>query len=153
MGYEITLAIHSYLRWIILILGVVAVAKAIGGWLGRKPWGASDQKLGMFFVTGLDLQLLVGVVLFLFFSPLTDAMFQEPGAAMKNTVTRFFSVEHTVMMVIAVALAHIGRVRARRAADPVAKHRTTAIFLGLSLLVMLAGIPWPFLSYGRPLLR
>lgn len=153
MGYDITLVIHSYLRWAIVIFGVLAVAKAIGGWLGKKPWSASDDKLGMIFVSCLDLQLLTGLVLFLFFSPITDTMFQAPGAAMGNRVTRFFSVEHTAIMVIGLALAHIGRARARRATDPVAKHRTTAIFLGLGLLIILAGVPWPFLSYGRPWLR
>ncbi len=153
MAYMIFLSLHSYLRWFVLLLGVVAILKAIGGWLGKKPWQPSDQKIGAFFIGSLDLQLLVGLLLFFFLSPIIQATFQDPGAAMANRVTRFFTAEHTALMVIGTALAHVGRARSRRIDDPTRKHKTVAIFFGLALLLILAGIPWPFLSHGRPLFR
>ncbi len=45
-------------------------------------------------------------------------------------------------MVIAVALAHIGSVRARRAPDDLAKYRRMLVWNAASLAVILAGIPW-----------
>ena len=153
MPYTIFLSAHSYLRWIVLILALVAVFKALSGWLGNRRWEASDQKIGGFFVGALDLQFLVGIILFAFLSPITEAAFQDFGAAMANKVTRFFVTEHTLLMLVSVAMAHVGRSRSRRIEDPVKRHKTVAIFFGLSLILMLAGIPWSFLSYGRPLFR
>ncbi len=58
----------------------------------------------------------------------------------------------TVLMLAAVALAHIGRRRAAKADGDAAKFRTAALFYGLSILVLLVGIPWPF-TFGRPWIR
>lgn len=152
-GYTITLTIHSYLRWAVLILGLLAVARALSGWLGRKRWEAADQKVGLLFIISLDLQFLVGILLFGIFSPITQMMFQNAGAVMQNRAARFIAVEHAVFMLVGIVLAHIGRARARRIDDSVRKHKITAIFFGLALLAILAGIPWPFLEYGRPWIR
>ena len=56
-------------------------------------------------------------------------------------------------MVIALVLAHLGRVRARRT-DSLRRHRgVAAIFFTLALVVILASIPWPGTPAGRPLFR
>ena len=67
---------------------------------------------------------------------------------------RFFSVEHTTMMVVAFTVAQMGAVRARKARDASGAARTSLTFAGLSLLLILVAIPWPFLGeIARPLLR
>jgi hypothetical protein len=71
---------------------------------------------------------------------------------MKNSGLRFWAVEHVFGMLIGVALAHIGRVRARKT-DSLRRHKVAAIFFGLALAVILASIPWPGTPNGRPLLR
>ena len=55
-------------------------------------------------------------------------------------------------MLIGVALAHVGRVRARRT-DSLRRHRVAAIFYGLALIAILVSIPWPGSAHARPLLR
>jgi hypothetical protein len=45
-------------------------------------------------------------------------------------------------MVVALALAHVGRVLSKRAAEVVKKHRTVAIWFTLSFLAILTMIPW-----------
>jgi hypothetical protein len=99
-------------------------------------------------VATIDLQLLVGLILYFAVSPLTRMAFQNMAVAMKDHELRFFSVEHTTYMLIAVILAHVGAVMSRRAATDRAKYRAATIAYAISLLVMLAGIPW-----WRPLLR
>jgi len=96
--------------------------------------------------------MLVGLILYGLLSPITWAAFSNMGAAMKDPTLRFYAVEHVVMMVIAIALVHIGRTRVQKATSDAAKHRTAAIFFGLALILILAGIPWPFREVGRPLL-
>jgi hypothetical protein len=150
--YPLVLTLHSILRWVVLIVGVVAVARAVVGWRGNNPWTSSDDRLGLVYTTSMDLQLLLGLLLYFILSPITTGAFRDFGGAMASSGTRFYAVEHLVVMIIAVILAHVGRSRARKAEDPTTKHRRTAIFFGLSLLAVLLAIPWPFFSYGRPLL-
>jgi hypothetical protein len=56
-------------------------------------------------------------------------------------------------MIVAIALAHVGRSRSKKAAADGAKFKNAAIFYGLALLIMLASIPWPGMPGGRPLIR
>jgi len=119
----------------------------------RRAWTAGDDRAGQVFVGTLDLQLLIGLVLYFGLSPITRAAMQDFGAAMGNSMLRFWAVEHILGMVIAVALAHVGRVRVRKTTDPVRRHKLAAIFFGLALIAILATIPWPGMPAGRPLFR
>lgn len=150
MFYTIILALHSILRWLVLIAAVAAVVRAGQGWLGKRPWAKLDDRLGLIYTSLLDTQLLVGLILYIFLSPLTQAAFADLGAAMREPTLMFFAIEHIFTMVVAVVLAHVGRALSRRAAEG-AKHARAALWYTLSLLAMLVAIPWPFLAYGRPL--
>jgi hypothetical protein len=150
--YTALLTVHSYLRWLVLIAALVAIARALGGLTKRRSWAAADDTAVRWFTTTLDIQMLVGLII-LFLSPFTIPAWSNLGATMRDAPTRFLMVEHQVGMVIAVALAHIGRARIRKTADLVRRHRVALIFFGLSLLVMLISIPWPGRPGGRALLR
>jgi hypothetical protein len=146
--YSIILALHSWARWLVVIAAVAVVARAFYGWLGKKSWTKLDDQLGLLFSTGLDVQLLIGLILYIFLSPLTQAAFQNFGAAMANSDLRFYAVEHILMMVIAVVLGHAGRALSKKATESAAKHRLAAILYGLAVLAVLFAIPW-----SRPLFR
>jgi hypothetical protein len=143
--------LHSLLRWAVLVTGLIAWFRAVSGSTARRVWTSQDELWGFLFIMALDLQLVVGLVLYIFLSPITKIAFQNFGAAMKIDTTRFFAVEHVFGMIVAIALAHIGRVRARKITDDARRHRTLMIFFGLALLIIIASIPWPGLPYGRPL--
>ena len=152
MLYSILLPIHSIVRWLLVIAVVVAVARAFMGWFGKKAFTALDNKIGLAFTSLLDLQLLIGLILYVI-SPILQTAFQNFGGAMGNTQMRFFAVEHILMMVIAVVLAHVGRALSKKAPTDLLKHRRAAIWFGLALLVMLLAIPWPFSPVARPWIR
>jgi hypothetical protein len=152
MIYLITLTLHSWVRWLVLAAGLTAVLRALTGTTGRRPWTAADDRSGFFFIMLVDLQVLIGLILYVWLSPITHEAFRDIGAAMKSNGLRFWAVEHIFGMVIAMVLAHIGRVRIRKT-DASKRHRIALIFFGLSVLVMMATIPWPGTPYGRPLLR
>ncbi len=71
---------------------------------------------------------------------------------MQNGVVRFWSVEHETSMMLAVVVAHLGRVMSKRRA-PEKRARTFAIAVGIWLALALIGFPWPGLPYARLLLR
>ena len=151
--YSLLLFLHSWLRWVVLLTGIVALARAIAGANGSRPWTAADAKPGLFFIISCDLQLLIGLALYLVFSPTVQAAFGNIGAAMRNSEYRFFVVEHALGMIVAIALAHVGRVRSKKAHTDADRFKGAAIFYGIALLVILGSIPWPGMAAGRPLVR
>jgi len=151
--YSAFLLVHSTLRWVVLVLALIALGRAIRGVVGRLEWKSGDQAIGAWFTVSLDLQMLLGLVLYIFLSPITREAFADMGAAMRNTPLRFFAVEHTAGMIVAVVLAHIGRARSKKGTDAVQRHRSALIFYALALVVIVLSIPWPGTPGGRPLLR
>ncbi|MGF6850813.1 hypothetical protein QFZ51_006048 [Chitinophaga sp. W3I9] len=135
--------VHSFLRWAILLAGLWAVIRSLKGVTGKTPFTAADSKAGLFFMIFCDLQLVVGLILF-FMSKTVQTGLADMGAAMKNPAVRFFTVEHEVMAIIAIALVHIGKSKIKKAATDARKHKLGLIFFGLAFIVILALIPWPF---------
>ena len=146
--YTTVLILHSWIRWAALVCGIGALLAALTG-------GASSrgERWGRFLVMTLDLQMLLGLLLYFFVSPNMAMIRANFGEAMQSSQLRFWAVEHVTAMVAAVILAHVGTVLARKAATPSARRTRQLIFYGLSTLLMIAATPWPGLIYGRPLLR
>lgn len=133
---------HNMFRWLVLIVIVLAVVFAFIGWFNKRDWNKKDNTTGLILTIFMDIQFLVGIVLYAFVSPLTKAAFNNFGAAMKNADLRFYAVEHILLMIIALVLVHIGRIKTKKAVAPWKKHRAATIFYGIALLLILAGIPW-----------
>jgi len=147
--YTFVLALHSWLRWVALIAAVLATYSAISD---RDSSGRSDL-WGLVLTIALDVQLLLGVLLYVALSPFTAEAMRDFGAAMRNPGLRFFAVEHVTLMLVAVVLAHAGRVLARKAKTPDAKRVRLLMCYGLATLLMVLAIPWPGMASGRPLFR
>jgi hypothetical protein len=145
------LFVHSILRWIVVTVGTISVYRAVNGYLGRRHWTRYDGTIGLGFVLALDLQLVLGSLLYIR-SPITVLGIHELDLTLQARVLRFWTFEHPLLMIAAVVLAHVGSLRIRQHEHPRSRHRTGVTFLGPALLLVLTGIPWPFLSYGRPLL-
>ena len=133
---------HNMFRWLVLITLLFAVIFAFAGWFKKLDWNKKDNISGLLLTIFMDIQFLVGIILYAFVSPVTKAAFNDFGAAMKNADLRFYAVEHILMMIIALVLVHIGRSKSKNASAPWKKHRNAAIFYGISLLLILAAIPW-----------
>jgi hypothetical protein len=151
--YDFVLLAHSWLRWLVLLAALMAVARAVSGVSTRRPWTPVDDRAGLWLTAALDLQMLIGFVLYIFLSPVTKSAFVDMAAAMREAPIRFFAVEHPVGMIVAIALAHVGRARARKAADSESRHKQALVFFGLALLVILLSIPWPIGPGARSLFR
>ena len=132
--YEGLLHAHSGLRWVVLLLIIINVFNAIGGLGGGKVFSSGDKKLSLFALIFTHLQAVLGLSLY-FISPKV-----EFGAnTMSNSVFRFFTVEHTIMMLIAIVLVTL----ANRAAKQGNVKKVFWLYF-ISLIIILAAIPWPF---------
>lgn len=146
--YNLVLTLHSLVRWIIVGVGLTTVVVVWIGWRGGRTWRPLDDRLGLGFTTAMNLNLLLGLLLYFVLSPLTTNALRNFSSAMSDSYLRFFAVEHIGVMVVAVVLAHIGRARSKRAAVDNSKFKQAAIFYTLALVAVLAAIPWPFLTVG-----
>lgn len=126
---------HSTLRYIILILLIVVIIQSLLGWLSKKPYGALDNRLGLFLFIATHTQLLVGLILY-FVSPFV----QFSGAAMKDASTRYWLVEHNTAMLIAIVLITLARTTSKKMQDSTAKHKRMFVFNAIALVIILVTI-------------
>jgi hypothetical protein len=151
MLYTILLAIHSWVRWFALVAGVgTTLAAVTGRVLGEH---SAADRWGLFAMMALDIQMLLGLLLYLAVSPNMRPILADFGAAMRDPTLRFWAVEHTATMVAAVVVAHLGRVLARKAVTPAAKRTRLMVCFGLATVLMILGMPWPGRPGGRALFR
>ena len=149
--YTTLLVLHSWIRWIALVAVVGTTLAAIRG----KVSGSDSlaDRWGMVAMTALDLQLLLGLLLYFVVSPNMRTILDNFGAAMKDPGLRFWAVEHTSSMFAAIALAHVGRVLARKAPTPAAKRTRLLVCFGVATVLIVLGMPWPGRPGGRVLFR
>jgi hypothetical protein len=151
--YQYALFGHSWLRWIVLLLALVVLLRALQGWWSGRIWSSLDEQLHVALTGAVDLQFLIGLLLYLWLSPLPRAFYQGLSASTKEPILRFYGLEHFIGMLVAVAVIHIGRKRSQKAPLVSARHRRVFTWTLAALLVMAASIPWPDMVYGRPLFR
>lgn len=136
------LHLHDGLRWLILLAFIITLIKYVAGWLGEQPWKKVDNMLGVILTALMDLQLIAGVVLYFFLSPITKLAMSDFRGAMKDPDLRFYAVEHLAMMLIAVVLVHIGRAKSKKVVFNKDKFKTGAIYFLIAFAVILLAIPW-----------
>ena len=60
MEWMVTL--HSYFRWVVLVVGIAAIAISLMVSMGKRPWDLVADRLALFFAIAMDIQFLIGVV-------------------------------------------------------------------------------------------
>ena len=131
---------HSGLRWILLILLILAVANAFMGWRNKKTYTDKDKKIHLFAMIFIHIQVLIGFISYY----LNLGGKVNFGGMKGNPVIRFFTVEHMSMMLLAVIIITIGFSRAKKIEEASLRFRLIFITYLIGLLLILAGIPWPF---------
>ena len=132
--YQGLLHAHSGLRWIVLLLIIITVVNSLGGVTGNKVFTSTDKKLSLFALISTHLQAVLGILLY-FMSP--KVQFSEN--TMSNSMLRFFTMEHTLMMLIAIILVTFGN-RMAKAGNV----KRVFWYYFIALIIILAAIPWPF---------
>ena len=131
--------IHSGWRWVVLILLIWAIVNMYSGWKKNRPYTDRDKKLGMFAMVSFHLQWVFGLVLYF-----TSPKVQFVEGFMKNTMLRFYGMEHIVAMTIAFVLITMGYSKAKRKEEARKKFKTQFVFYLIGLIIVLLSIPWPF---------
>ncbi len=146
------LGVHNLLRWLIIILLVINIIRHFAAI--QKPFATIDKKLGLWLMIAAHTQLLIG--LFEWFAGAYGLKsFINNGASevMQNGTERFFAVEHTVSMIIAIALITIARGIFRKQIPDGKRHRRCILLYIVALVIIIAMVPWPGMEgIGRSLM-
>lgn len=151
--YTFTLFLHSWNRWLILIAGIIVIASAINGITSKSDYSPFQRKWGLVFLSSLHLQLLIGLIMYFFVSPLTMQALADFGSAMKDSGLRYWAVEHAFVNLVAIGLAQTGSILVKRSADSSAKNRKTLIWTSVAILLILLMIPMGMMGVDRPWFR
>ena len=134
------LHLHSILRWIILLLLLVTIFQAIAKNQGIK-------KSSLWLMITAHITLVLGFYQW-FTGGLGLHLIQDKGfgEVMKDSITRFWAVEHFAGMLIAIILITIARGKAK-----VLNYKAATWLYLIALILILASVPWPFREgIGRP---
>jgi hydrogenase/urease accessory protein HupE len=141
------------MRWIVLVSLIFAIFRAYRGWLSGKEFSSFDDGVRHWTATAVQIQFMLGLFLY-FISPLIEYFFTHFGEAVKEREIRFFGMEHSLMMVIAVGVISTASSRAKRLSTAALKFKTVAIGYSLGLLIILTSIPWGiWILTSRPFFR
>jgi hypothetical protein len=141
--YSTLLAFHSLLRWLVLISLLYAMYRAYKGWFSKKAFSSLDDSVRHWTATIAHVQLIAGLCLY-WISPVTDYFIHRFKDAVHQREIRFFGMEHSFMMLLAIVVITIGSAKAKRQESDREKFKTMAIWFSVALFILLTSIPWSF---------
>ena len=120
--------IHSLVRWLVLLALVGGVVVAFGA--ARRPGEAFANPVFSGVAISVDVQVVIGLILYIFNEG------WDQGA--------FIAYIHPIAMVLALGVAHVAIARGRRTSshNHAAGNRIVGVGLVVSLLLIMAAIPW-----------
>ena len=121
----ILLALHSIIRWVIVIVAVIAIVKFAIGWLQKQAFDKMSNGLSAGFNGLMDLQATLGL-LYLLIAGFSGQGF--PG----------FRLEHSFTMIVAVIVAHSSAMWKKR--DDATRYRNTLFTILISLVIIFVGM-------------
>jgi len=152
--YITLLVLHSILRSLVLIGLVYAVFRAYSGWLGEKEFTKLDNSVRHWATTLCHIQLMVGIFLY-FISPLSSALMHHFKDTVHVKEIRFYGMEHSLLMFVAIIIITIGSMKAKRKPTDKEKFKTQAIWftIGLATILIVIGMMMSPLLASRPWVR
>jgi hypothetical protein len=116
---------HSGWRWIVLIVLVFVMGRALIGWLGKQPWTKFETDLLRYSRFVVYIQIVLGVLLYLMLSKWGDMR---------------FTGEHVIISLLAVGGVEFGAARAKKAQAAVDKYKFTFIGYLIALILIFVAL-------------
>ena len=125
------LHLHHYLPFLFFIFLIISIVRA---GLYKIPNVKKDIFLTLTSIFA-HIQLLLGLVLLINF-------ISAAGIHMGEAANRFVTVEHPLMMIIAVALITIGKVKAKKTEDNRGGSKIIFTYFTAALVLIALRTPW-----------
>lgn len=141
--------LHSVIRYFILFFAIIVVLQSIAGMLQKKKFKKVHKQVALFLLIFCDLQLLIGILLYVY--KVIQPGLLSAGDLMKDIYKRYYAVEHSVSMIIAIVLIHVGYSVTKKNIDDDRKFKRLLWCTLLALIIFVAMIPWESRQVvGRP---
>ena len=115
---------HGLVRWLVLIAGLLVILRAGWGWFSNLSYEKPDNILGAAFTGLVDLNVLLGIIVFI---ALASAI-QHPAAEI-----------HAAIMIVSAVIAHVAR-RLSRSREGKVKHLFQGVGVLVTFVLILVGI-------------
>lgn len=133
--YNGLLHLHNLLRWIILLLLIIAIIQSFS-----TTNRGGLRKISLFLLIATHIQFVIGLYQWYMggygYNLIENNGF---GEVMKNSIQRFWAVEHLTGMLIATILITIARGKIKRTG-----YKAASWMYVIALILILAVVPWPF---------
>ena len=133
--------LHSFLPYLLLIVLLFAFLRSVIAYRGQLPHTEGHRKNGLILLILAHTQFLIGGILY-FVSPMSTSGLKDLGAAMKDTTLRLYTLEHPLMMILAIVLITMAYSKSKKDISSHLKHKIKCIYFGLALVLILSRIPW-----------
>lgn len=125
MGFIVGL--HSLVRWLVVIVAVVAVVRYALVMAGKAQPSGLDRGLISGYTGLLDVNVLLGLIILV-------------GLAIHAGQVLPVWIEHMITNLIGVGAAHFLAQRAKKIEDPKVKARTNLLGVVISLAIIVVGV-------------
>ena len=126
------LHLHHYLPYIFLLVLLISIVRA---YLGKIANPKKDKLLLLTLILA-HIQLLVGFYLLFPFPEV------EMSVIMKDSILRFKFIEHPSIMVLAIALITIAKIKSKKMVDVVKANKTIFSYFTVALVLIAMRFPW-----------
>ena len=130
---------HSIIAYFTLVAILVAIIYIGYAWLNKKPFSGEAKIIAQVAMGATHIQFLMGIILYIV-SPL--GLSNASAAAMQDSVSRLYMLEHPLMMLMGVIFISIGFITSAKLSDDKEKQKKIVVFYSLGLLFILSRIPW-----------
>lgn len=141
--------LHSIVRYFILLFALLSTILAVVSVLGKKDFRKNLRTSSLLLMIFCDLQLLLGLSLY-YMRVIATGMFNG-GDVMTDPGKRFWAVEHSFGMLIAIILVHMGYNFVKRTQNTEKMQKRVFWCVFVALVILVAMIPWEGKQVvGRP---
>jgi hypothetical protein len=139
MFYLVIKHAHSGLRWILFLLLIYVVFNSLKKIVTNEKYTISDRMSTSLMTIFAHTQLLLGLILYFISDKVVFSL-----NSFRNSMLRFFLIEHILGMLIAIMFITIGSIRVKKAKLDKSKHARSFVFFFIALMIIIFSIPWPW---------
>ena len=138
--YSVILISHIVISILLVLLAIYIVMRSLFGVFGKVNFSTfHDIKLPIIAVIFLYLELILGVLLYAIYINKLEVLISQANAN-DYFSSRFWSVEHAILMLFAIIFGHLGLVYAKNLEDDRQKFKKNFLYFGLSFVLIFISI-------------
>ena len=120
---NIIFTIHGLWRWLVAVVGLIAIIKFAYGWFSKSAYMPLDRRVMSLFTISMDINVLLGLIL----------LFGLGGGFPPSRL------EHATTMILAAIVAHLSAIW-RKSPNSNVKFRNNLIVVIVALLLVIGGV-------------